>query len=276
MEGAFAFSPSVLTLSFHKHDLGFFPGTGGLNDIGKGPGQYRSVNVPLKGGMNSSSFASLFTMVTEAMVAAFDPTAVVIQCGADALAGDPTKAFNISSECYAQCLRQVLRWGLPTLVLGGGGYNNCNTAKCWALLTAVCLEDPASPPLKLAGLSEDLPEHDQLGDFSGDYLLPVQETNMKNENTPGELHLLFEKIQKNLECLANERKENEGNEETEKDAEQESESSDGVEAEHEAEGDADEEPEETNNGRDAGDQQEKVPEVKKGQAEEEDSWLKFE
>ena len=187
VEGAFSCSPSVLTVSFHKHDLGFFPGSGGLGDTGKGGGKYCAVNVPLKGGMNRASFVPLFTSVMEAAKASFSPEAVVFQCGADALAGDPTRAFNLSSECYAACLRLVLRWSLPTLVLGGGGYNHCNTAKCRTLLTAVCLEErqqrhgdgkgesvSRSENAVLAGLSEDLPEHDVLSEYAGDYSLPVR------------------------------------------------------------------------------------------------------
>jgi len=214
VEGAFSCSPSVLTVSFYKHDLGFFPGSGGLGDTGKGGGKYCAVNVPLKGGMNRASFVPLFTSVMEAAKASFSPEAVVFQCGADALAGDPTRAFNLSSECYAACLRLVLRWSLPTLVLGGGGYNHCNTAKCWTLLTAVCLEErqqrhddgkgesvSRSENAVLAGLSEDLPEHDLLSEYAGDYSLPVREGMMKNENTPENLQALLATVVANLEKL---------------------------------------------------------------------------
>jgi len=37
----------VLTVSFHKYDGEFFPGTGDLNEVGAGPGQYYAINVPL-------------------------------------------------------------------------------------------------------------------------------------------------------------------------------------------------------------------------------------
>jgi len=209
-------SPQVLTVSFHKHDLGFFPGSGGLRDTGMGRGQHCTINVPLKGGMNRASFVPLFTSVMDAARASFSPEAVVFQCGADALAGDPTRGFNLSSECYAACLRLVLKWSLPTLVLGGGGYNHCNTAKCWTLLTAVCLEERRLPHNEgehetktgsgtgdnvLAGLSEDLPEHELLSEYAGDYSLPVREGTMKNENSSEDLQVLLTTVLANIEKL---------------------------------------------------------------------------
>ena len=51
--------------------------------------------------------------VTNEVWAWFTPEAVVVQCGADCLVGD----FNLTLAC----LRQVLDWGRPTLLLGGGG-----------------------------------------------------------------------------------------------------------------------------------------------------------
>lgn len=36
VEEAFAYTPSVTTISFHLYEPGFFPGTGSLTDIGFG------------------------------------------------------------------------------------------------------------------------------------------------------------------------------------------------------------------------------------------------
>lgn len=37
----------VMTVSFHKYDGEFFPGTGNLDEIGAGPGHRYAINVPL-------------------------------------------------------------------------------------------------------------------------------------------------------------------------------------------------------------------------------------
>ena len=40
--------------------------------------------------------------------------------------------FNISIAGHADCLKFVKSFGLPMLVLGGGGYKISNVARCWA------------------------------------------------------------------------------------------------------------------------------------------------
>ena len=44
VQEAFEYTNKVMTVSFHKYMPGFFPGTGNLDDIGKGPGKYFTVS----------------------------------------------------------------------------------------------------------------------------------------------------------------------------------------------------------------------------------------
>lgn len=55
------------------------------------------------------------------------------------MAGDKLGAFNLSMRGHAECLRFVQSFGLPMLVLGGGGYKISNVARCWAYETGVIL-----------------------------------------------------------------------------------------------------------------------------------------
>lgn len=59
--------------------------------------------------------------------------------GADSISGDRLGVFNLSVRGHAQCVRFMSDYGLPTLVLGGGGYTMCNVARCWAYETGVLL-----------------------------------------------------------------------------------------------------------------------------------------
>ena len=59
--------------------------------------------------------------------------------GADSLAGDKLGVFNISIAGHADCLKFVKSFGLPMLVLGGGGYKISNVARCWAYETGTVL-----------------------------------------------------------------------------------------------------------------------------------------
>lgn len=47
--------------------------------------------------------------------------------------------FNLSSHGHAACVEYVRSFGLPTMLLGGGGYTIINVARCWAYETGVAL-----------------------------------------------------------------------------------------------------------------------------------------
>lgn len=50
----------------------------------------------------------------------YKPDAVVVQCGADCLAGDKVGDFNLTPIALGKCVRTILNWKIPTLFLGGG------------------------------------------------------------------------------------------------------------------------------------------------------------
>jgi len=52
----------------------------------------------------------------------FKPKAVVCQCGVDTLAGDPMASFNLTHHGIGECVKYLMDWNLPLLLLGGGGY----------------------------------------------------------------------------------------------------------------------------------------------------------
>jgi acetoin utilization deacetylase AcuC-like enzyme len=61
----------------------------------------------------------------------YQPDVVVLQCGADSLAGDRLGCFNLSVKGHADCLRFLRSYNVPMMVLGGGGYTIRNVARCW-------------------------------------------------------------------------------------------------------------------------------------------------
>ncbi len=61
------------------------------------------------------------------------------QTGADSLAHDKLGVFNLSIKGHAMCHRFMASYGVPLLVLGGGGYKIKNVARCWTYETGVLL-----------------------------------------------------------------------------------------------------------------------------------------
>ncbi|XP_063457978.1 histone deacetylase 8 isoform X5 [Pan paniscus] len=119
VEDAFSFTSKVMTVSLHKFSPGFFPGTGDVSDVGLGKGRYYSVNVPIQDGIQDEKYYQICESVLKEVYQAFNPKAVVLQLGADTIAGDPMCSFNMTPVGIGKCLKYILQWQLATLILGG-------------------------------------------------------------------------------------------------------------------------------------------------------------
>lgn len=120
VENAFCFTKRVFTLSFHLREDGFFPGTGLAEDCGLGPGRGYSANFPYKSGISGKNFVNSFKNVSRLVQNYYKSEMCVLQCGADVLVGDPLGGANLVLEDIGQCLKEVLSWNIPLLLLGGG------------------------------------------------------------------------------------------------------------------------------------------------------------
>ncbi|TDZ33041.1 Histone deacetylase RPD3 [Colletotrichum spinosum] len=173
VEEAFYTTDRVMTVSFHKYGE-YFPGTGELRDIGIGAGKHYAVNFPLRDGIDDDSYKSIFEPVIEHVMKFYQPEAVVLQCGGDSLSGDRLGCFNLSMEGHANCVGYVKSFGLPTLVLGGGGYTMRNVARTWAYETGVLVGKH---------LPRTLPYNEYYEYYAPDFELNVRPSNMENSNS---------------------------------------------------------------------------------------------
>lgn len=190
VEEAFLTTDRVMTVSFHKYGSKFFPGTGALEDTGLGLGKYYSVNVPLCDGMDDESYRFVFEPIMARVMTAYRPEVVVLQSGADTLAGDRLGAFNLSISGHAACHRFMQSFGVPLLVLGGGGYKIKNVARCWAYETGVLMG---------ADMDDALPPCEYYECFSPSYSLSIPtQTTMPNGNTRAYLEKVCSRVLSNL------------------------------------------------------------------------------
>ncbi|KAL2914062.1 Histone deacetylase 1 [Polyrhizophydium stewartii] len=188
VEEAFYSTDRVMTVSFHKYGE-YFPGTGDINDVGHGRGKYYSVNFPLKDGIDDESYKDIFSTVLSAVMERFRPGAVVLQCGADSLAGDRLGCFNLSMKGHAFAVDFMKTFNVPLMVLGGGGYTIRNVCRTWTYETGRCVD---------VELPEELPYNDYFQYFGPDYRLEVQSTNMENMNSREYLDRMKAQILENL------------------------------------------------------------------------------
>ncbi|GJW21629.1 histone deacetylase 6 [Tanacetum coccineum] len=191
VEEAFFTTDRVMTVSFHKFG-DFFPGTGHIKDIGANQGKYYALNVPLNDGMDDESFRGLFRPILHKVMEVYQPDAVVLQCGADSLAGDRLGCFNLSVKGHADCLRYLRSFNVPLMVLGGGGYTIRNVARCWCYETAVAV-----------GVEPDnkLPYNEYYEYFGPDYTLHVEPSPLDNQNTPKDLEKIRNMLLEQLSRL---------------------------------------------------------------------------
>lgn len=195
VENAFAFTRKVFTLSIHKYEPGFYPGTGSLDDIGIGNGKYHSLNIPLKTGISDEPYISMFQSISEKVFAAFQPDCIVVQCGADCITGDKLGDFNLTPKALGLCIKHILSWKRPVMVLGGGGYNLVNTAKCWTYLTSVILARE---------IPSEIPEHKYFTLYGPDFDLEITPSHRKDCNTKDELGRTVIKVTDLMNKLRNE------------------------------------------------------------------------
>ncbi|KPJ07782.1 Histone deacetylase 3 [Papilio machaon] len=162
VQEAFYLTDRVMTVSFHKYGNYFFPGTGDMYEIGAESGRYFSVNVPLKEGIDDQSYVQVFKPVISNVMEFYRPTAIVLQCGADSLAGDRLGCFSLSTRGHGECVKFVKNLNVPTLVVGGGGYTLRNVARCWTYETSLLVDE---------NISNELPYTEYLEFFAPDFQL---------------------------------------------------------------------------------------------------------
>ena len=188
VEEAFYTTDRVMTVSFHKYGE-FFPGTGELRDIGVGKGKYHSINVPLRDGIDDQTYKNLFEPVMKRVIDWYQPSAIVFQCGGDSLSGDRLGCFNLSMYGHANCINYIKSFGLPLMIVGGGGYTMRNVSRTWTYETGLLNQKILGP---------ELPFNDYFEYYGPDYKLEVRPSNMHNANTPEYLNRIMTQIFTNL------------------------------------------------------------------------------
>lgn len=123
---AFTDDPRVLVLSVHE--AGRWPHSGRLEEEGAG----NLFNLPVLPGMNDDEMDALVGDSIGPLLEGFRPEALVIQCGADALADDPLGKQDLSNGALWRAVAALKGIAPRLLVLGGGGYNPWSVARCWS------------------------------------------------------------------------------------------------------------------------------------------------
>ncbi|MCZ6827042.1 MAG: acetoin utilization protein AcuC [Gammaproteobacteria bacterium] len=128
----FADKPWLIFADLHEDGRYLYPGTGTETETGNGEGKGFKLNIPMAPGAGDPEFMAAWARVEE-FLERQDPQFVILQCGADSLAGDPITDLRYSPAAHGHAAKRLCRFaGGKVLALGGGGYNRDNLAAGWS------------------------------------------------------------------------------------------------------------------------------------------------
>lgn len=113
----------------------FYPGTGGVGEVGSSSGRGFTVNIPWDSSdMGNGDYLSAFNQVLIPIAYEFNPDLIIVSAGFDAADGDPIGECRVTPECFAH-MTSMLKAIAPLVLILEGGYNLTSTA----LSTEACL-----------------------------------------------------------------------------------------------------------------------------------------
>ncbi len=153
---------SVLFISVHLYAPYFYPGIGGMYEIGVGRGRDYTLNIPLPPYVGDKGYHRVFDELIEPRLKLFQPELILVSAGFDAHWQDPLAMGGLSLTGYAGITRKLLGYAHQLcedrilFVLEGGYHHEVLTASVvnvfHALLDHDEILDPIGPMPR--------PEHD--------------------------------------------------------------------------------------------------------------------
>lgn len=142
---SFEADADVIIVDLHQDGRSLYPGTGNLDETGSGEAAGTKINVPLPPHADDRQCIQLWPKL-EDFLRRHQPEFILLQAGADSIAGDPITAMAFSEQCHRHVSHRLRALADEVcdgrlLVMGGGGYNLSNIAKTWTAVVSAMLED---------------------------------------------------------------------------------------------------------------------------------------
>lgn len=141
---AFEDDPDLIFADIHEDGRYLYPGTGGAEETGKGNARGTKLNIPLEPGADNAVFHRVWPRVEE-FVRAGRPEFIILQAGADSIAGDPITHLRFTPAAHAHAATRLCALADEfcqgrIMGLGGGGYNRANLAAAWTGVVRAMLD----------------------------------------------------------------------------------------------------------------------------------------
>lgn len=143
----FETDPRVFYLSLHEDPQYCYPGTGFQREMGKGPGQGFTLNLPFAPHSGDEEYLEALKNKGLPRLREFAPQFLLISAGFDAHQHDPLAHMNLSRDAYRQMGRMLLDLAQETaegrlIIVLEGGYNLEVLEECTEDLVRLLLDIP--------------------------------------------------------------------------------------------------------------------------------------
>ncbi|MES9860709.1 MAG: acetoin utilization protein AcuC [Candidatus Thiodiazotropha sp. LLP2] len=132
---AFESDPELIYADIHEDGRFLYPGTGAVEETGKGKAKGTKLNIPMPPFADDDLFYKVWPAV-EDFVRKGRPELIILQAGADSIEGDPITHMAFTPAAHAYAAKRLCEVANELcegrfIALGGGGYNRTNLALAW-------------------------------------------------------------------------------------------------------------------------------------------------
>ena len=159
-EDSFYQDPGVLYFSVHQSP--FYPGTGHMQALGKGPGEGHNINVPLSARHDNFDYIRIFEDLLVPVARQYKPQFILVSAGFDCHNEDPLGGMYLTDQGFAAMTRvldeisQEFCPGRVVMTLEGGYNFEAQARSVLAVLSAL-LGDASADELRRAAAGSQRP-----------------------------------------------------------------------------------------------------------------------
>lgn len=150
-------------LYFSTHQYPYYPGTGGLGEVGSPSARGYTINCPLSSGYQDEDFAQIFERILVPVGRQFQPDLILVSAGFDTYYEDPLGAMLVTPKGYARMTRILMQLaeeccaGRIVVVLEGGYHLGGLTLSVMSVIKELLGETILTAEEKSADLRPSLP-----------------------------------------------------------------------------------------------------------------------
>jgi acetoin utilization protein AcuC len=133
--------PNVLFISIHQDPRTIYPGTGFIEQIGRGSGEGYNVNVPLPPGTGNETYLHVLNEIFVPLAQEFKPEIIVGNGGSDSHFADMLGSLGLTVQGFFKVSRTIVETAEKVcqgrvVLMPGSGYNPTVLPQCWYALAA--------------------------------------------------------------------------------------------------------------------------------------------